>query len=615
MSNAIPMAFRPAARLSSQWNSVTLAFARRYCTQQTSCFSTTSPSPILSSLQSRSTPQLCRAFSTTQRYAAKVHNPPTEDPLPPSQPFTRQKRRVKIGPLPGGPVDEGTIRRIFGPKVSASEGNAVLRILHHRRTSGSLADYGVDNLGQQYSHVKRQVASKGLDWLREKHPVDEARAAEEWAEREANRIAYNLWLADPENDSKYKDPARAFREHQKKKKEEEEVMQEEQAQLGGQRIGILHHGPSQFERNIEEKRRQRLEEITKKAEEKEARAKDDEVKLATGEWVRTPSGTQLMKPGQETYVDIFGREQVSRRKEEMEKAQKKAQSPFKNEDEMLSKTTVVQRLYPMSAFVLIVCLLSYGVGHYYSPPSDRYRLWPSLSLTTATIAGLFLANFALLVAWRWTPLWPLMTRYFMHVPGYPRAFQAVGNVFSHVQYEHFLGNMMWLVLVIGPVSCDLFGRGIFLGTYISAGAVGSLATLYWANLGRGNISAHSVGASAALWGVTTLFCLMTDKESIKIPFLKDFEVMFWPKMLLAAFVGMEIFSAVRSRGKGTMDHASHFGGMLTGAVVAGYLHGTGWKEWRRRQDEGEREEKVVDVVGNVKGEVEEVKEQVRKVVK
>ena len=188
-------------------------------------------------------------------------------------------------------------------------------------------------------HVNRAMALKGLEWLRERYPIDEARAAEEWAEKEANRIQYELWLADPETESKYKDPARAYREQMQK--EEEERQQQEHDE---QKIGILHVGKSQFERNIEEKRKQRLEEITRVAEEKEQKERDMEEKLASGEWVRTPTGTQLMKPGQTTYVDAFGREQVSRRKEEAEKYQKQSQTEFTSLEEMLSKTTLVSSL-------------------------------------------------------------------------------------------------------------------------------------------------------------------------------------------------------------------------------------------------------------------------------
>lgn len=307
------------------------ALARRLCTAQTQ-LEHSSRSPLLALIQShRSSRPQCRSFHATRRYSAKVVDTPANPTIP-----HVPKRTVRIGPLPNGRVDDGTIRRIFGSKLSGADGNNVLRILHHRRTAGSLADYGVDNLGKQYTHVGRDTALKGLEWLREKYPIDEARAAEEWAEKEANRIQYELWLADPETESKYKDPARAFKEQMEK--EEEARQQQERDE---QKIGILHVGKSQFERNIEEKRKARLEEITRKAEEKEQQEREMDEKLATGEYVRTPTGTQLMKPGQTTYVDVFGREQVSRQKEEAVKYQKQSETEFGSVEEMLSKTTLV----------------------------------------------------------------------------------------------------------------------------------------------------------------------------------------------------------------------------------------------------------------------------------
>jgi rhomboid-like protein len=199
-----------------------------------------------------------------------------------------------------------------------------------------LADYGVDNLGHKYAHVNRTLATKALEWLREAFPVDEGRAAEQWAEKEANRIAYELWLADPENDSKYKDPARVWRDQQKEIEQQNEQQEDE-----GQKIGMLRAGPSQFEKNIADKRRQRLEEAAKKAEEKEAKEREEMVKLETGEWVKTPRGTGLMKPGQTAYVDVFGREQISQRKELQEAYRKKAELQFKTPEEMLAATTIV----------------------------------------------------------------------------------------------------------------------------------------------------------------------------------------------------------------------------------------------------------------------------------
>lgn len=232
----------------------------------------------------------------------------------------------------------------------------------------------------------------------------------------------------------------------------------------------------------------------------------------------------------------------------------------------------------MTVFVAVTLLLSYVYGHYYADPSPSYRIFPDLSITTATIAGLLAVNTAVVLAFRIMPLWPFLTRYFMHTPAYPLAIQAVTNVFSHVQYEHFLANMFMLLLV-APVCLDLVGRGVFLGTYVSAGAFGSLATLYWANLGRGNLFAHSVGASAALWGIAALYCVLTEQETVKIPFIKDAEVAFWPKALLGAFIVMEVLNARKGRAS-THDHASHFGGMAVGLAVGGYFRATGFHERR-----------------------------------
>jgi rhomboid-like protein len=227
---------------------------------------------------------------------------------------------------------------------------------------------------------------------------------------------------------------------------------------------------------------------------------------------------------------------------------------------------------------------------------------------------LIVANGAIAIAWRIMPLWPFMTRYFMHVPGYPRAIQSVLNVFSHVQYEHLLANMMMLCLV-GPVCCDLVGRGTFMGTYISAGAVGTLFSLYWANLGRGNIGAHSVGASAAIWGISALYCLLTEQEKIRVPFVKDQEVSFWPKMLFLAFVALELRTAWAR--KTQMDHASHFGGMFVGISTAGYLRATGFHEKKLSLPEAVQNKagvdgKTVDVGAVVKEGVKEVKESLTK---
>lgn len=218
-----------------------------------------------------------------------------------------------------------------------AEGNHALRILHHRRVSGSLVDYGVGQLGSKFPNVDHATAVKGLEWLRQAFPVDEARAAEEWAEKEANRISYEMWLSDPENaDSKYNDPARIWREQQK---EIEQGENEDEI-----RMGLLRQGPSQFERHLRAKRQERLDKMAKEAEKKEKEEEEMEKKIASGEYVRTPSGKGIMKPGQETYVDIWGREHVSHYKELRDKYEKAGQSGFETPEEMMNATTLVSFL-------------------------------------------------------------------------------------------------------------------------------------------------------------------------------------------------------------------------------------------------------------------------------
>lgn len=275
----------------------------------------------------------------------------------------------------------------------------------------------------------------------------------------------------------------------------------------------------------------------------------------------------------------------------------------------------------MTAFVSLVCVLSWLFATYWEPPHPNYRIMADASLTTATLITMIGMNIVVFIGWRIGILWPVMTRYMMHVPGYPRAVQSVTNIFSHVQGEHLLSNMFALILV-GPVCHELVGRGIFLGTYIAAGAVGTLFSLYWANLGRGSITSHSVGASAAIWGIVSLYLLLTDQETLTIPFLKDMSVTFFPKVLFAILIVTEFWAAFRKEGRGTLDYASHFGGMFAGISVAGYMRATGWHQRREAQAQVQSAEekagidkKTVDLEALIKQEFKEIEEQAKKVVK
>jgi rhomboid-like protein len=78
------------------------------------------------------------------------------------------------------------ISRIFGTNLNSKLANTILSELQSRRVSGSLIDVGV-NVHHITEEVTNKQALKALEWLRQKYPVDEAAAAEEYAELEEEK--------------------------------------------------------------------------------------------------------------------------------------------------------------------------------------------------------------------------------------------------------------------------------------------------------------------------------------------------------------------------------------------------------------------------------------------
>lgn len=86
-------------------------------------------------------------------------------------------------------------------------------------------------------------------------------------------------------------------------------------------------------------------------------------------------------------------------------------------------------------------------------------MWPDTPPAFATCAAIFVANAVVFVAWRIPPVWRLMNRLFVLVPGYPSAAAILGNVFSHQELRHFAMNMA-ILLILGP-RCE-YGRFVVL---------------------------------------------------------------------------------------------------------------------------------------------------------
>jgi hypothetical protein len=103
--------------------------------------------------------------------------------------FARQKRKHVDESLDESPektrksmfrAPKAVISDVFGKDFDQSTGSKALYELHKRRITGSLIDRGI----VLDENVTPAQATKALQWLREKYPIDEALAASWYAEKE-----------------------------------------------------------------------------------------------------------------------------------------------------------------------------------------------------------------------------------------------------------------------------------------------------------------------------------------------------------------------------------------------------------------------------------------------
>ncbi|OCL01531.1 hypothetical protein AOQ84DRAFT_370028 [Glonium stellatum] len=250
-----------------------------------------------------------------------------------------------------------------------------------------------------------------------------------------------------------------------------------------------------------------------------------------------------------------------------------------------------QRLWPTTLFTLAVISLCAWYASTYVPPEHAVRFMKDYTPSLATALTIFSINFGFWLMWAWPRAWPLMNKYMTMTPAYPRAFAALGNVFSHQSIKHLAVNMMYL-MTIGVWCHDTVGRGTFLATYIAAGTFGSLSSLWYYTLTR-NLTSSSIGASGAMLGILSLWCITENRDRLTIPFT-SISIPISPRMFLCIAIIGEIFM-MRAGKTPTVDHVSHLGGYAAG-IVSGLVwkYGDRWKNKERSQDVMERIEEKVD---------------------
>ena len=114
------------------------------------------------------------------------------------------------------------------------------------------------------------------------------------------------------------------------------------------------------------------------------------------------------------------------------------------EPPVMSKTA---RLLPSTIFCAVFISLCILFAQNYVPPPRKARLFPDVPPAAATVIAIVAINLAVTVMWRLPPMWRALNQYFLMIPATPKAFTMFGNMFSHQNPAHCLGNMfvLWLV--------------------------------------------------------------------------------------------------------------------------------------------------------------------------
>lgn len=441
------------------------------------------------------------------------------------------------------PLTQAEADAIFGKRtlLDAKTADRLLRVIHGRRVAGTLEDPTLaDTFDQQTFEV-------GLAWLRNHVPVDEILCAGLRAEVE---------LAELEDDHM----ARA------------EMMglyrpnSEEQKDIYGK--SGLEEIRQAKERNLDEK------EAKQKAHTQRNEV-DGQQKTGTLESLSPRSKVELRKPGENPRLKYY-----------LERSKVLPDTP--------PEMTKFQRLWPSAVVVLVFVGCCVVFASVYTPPRKEWRMWPDIPPSAATITGIILANMLILGAWRVPPLFRMLNKYFITVPGYPFPMSLIGNMFSHQSLSHFGMNMavLWFV---GTRLHEEVGRGHFLAIYLSCGAIGSFASLAsWVM--RNNFTSSSLGASGALCGILAAYLLLNGSE--KVTFF-GFPPEDWPSIsaltLLILLIGVEVYGLKKSNNLGNIDHWAHLGGYFSGIGAAELLK---MRARERKQMELERRKNlsVIDMI-------------------
>ncbi|KAK0121412.1 hypothetical protein ONS95_009706 [Cadophora gregata] len=427
---------------------------------------------------------------------------------------------------------------VFGKKmIDPDTANRMLRVLHGRRVAGTLGDPSYTS-----STYEAKAIETGLKWLRKNVPVNEIECAGLRAEKELAEMEQDI-VSDTERLGLY------------------------QPNSGGGNV----YGDSVIDQ-VRRAKEAKLD-VKEKAK-KERLSQADEIRQNTGtlQTIRPQSQVELRRPGENPRLKYY-----------IERAKVAPDTP--------PEMTKWERLWPSGLLALAVIVGSVIFTTVYTPPRRESRAWPDMPPSAATVISIILLNTIILGAWRIPPAFRVLNKYFLALPGYPRALAVIGNIFSHQTIGHFSVNMVVLWFV-GVRLHDEIGRANFIAIYLSAGVFASFVSLASWVL-RNNFVTSSLGASGAICGLVATYLLLNSDD--KVTLFGVFPPKDWPSisslMLLGLMVSTDVFAVWKGR-KVTMiavDHWAHLGGYAAGAAAGGVIRR---QQREKKERERERRERI-----------------------
>ncbi|KAI0334734.1 rhomboid-domain-containing protein [Cubamyces sp. BRFM 1775] len=130
--------------------------------------------------------------------------------------------------------------------------------------------------------------------------------------------------------------------------------------------------------------------------------------------------------------------------------------------------------------------------------------------------------------------------------------------FSHQDITHLLFNG-FAYYFTAPVAMSILGNVGFLGLYLGSGIVSSFVAIAWRNYIDPHVRGGSIGASGAIYAVTSFFACVAPKATFAL-----YGVLPVPAWVFVSGIFLWDGYHMINQSEGRTDHAGHIGGLLSG---------------------------------------------------